>query len=69
MTKVMEFAAERDLLHSVHTDLAVARTTNDYDGIKEAVDDLEMIVQHTSFPLLRHRAQGLIARAFDPHDS
>ncbi len=32
MSKVTEFAAERDLLHRVHTELAVARTTNDYDG-------------------------------------
>lgn len=66
MTKVMEFAAERDFLDKIDGELAHARQFRNWDLITEAVEDLEMVVQHTESDVLRGRAQRLILKAFDP---
>lgn len=66
MTKVMEFAAERQLFDCVASELHNARAAHDYDAITEAVDDLEVIAMHTDIPLIRARAHRLITSAYDP---
>ncbi len=66
MTKVMEFAAERRFFDRVASELHNARVGHNYDGITEAVDDLEVIAMQTDIPLIRDRAQKLIRSAYDP---
>ncbi|WP_062216639.1 hypothetical protein [Aureimonas sp. D3] len=66
MTKVRDFASERRFLDRVASELHNSRIAHDYDGITEAVDDLEVIQMHTDFPVIRSRATKLISQAYDP---
>lgn len=65
MSELMTIAREGQLLEAYRSSLAQALQTGDLDAVRDALDDVLIVIAHTQSDILRAKALRVIT-SFDP---